>query len=355
MVAQLDVLLLKFDIMPATIKGTEVALNAVNAETRELSKELESIQRNKWNEAFVIPNIERQIFENMDLVDKLLLQLRELTKNKEIRVAMSYPDRILRLPKPEIEIAVSDQWKALDKAIGDVQERLNPLSKKQKEIKRLNDEHAASMKILKGIFIEMNVPIDAQTTALNHLAVEYEGVIKRIQDADLKKIIKDFSEGMAQNITDSIMAMSQGLKSFKDVVKDVFRYVMAQVIKVQVANPLANAINSALSGARGSGGFGSSIIKKLFGESFDGGGFTGTGARAGGIDNKGGFPAILHPNETVIDHSKGQSASQSNVNISFNITANDTDGFDELLESRRGMIVNLINGAMNDRGTLGVT
>jgi hypothetical protein len=40
--------------------------------------------------------------------------------------------------------------------------------------------------------------------------------------------------------------------------------------------------------------------------SFEGGGFTGTGARSGGVDGKGGFPAILHPNETVVDHTKGQ-------------------------------------------------
>lgn len=39
-------------------------------------------------------------------------------------------------------------------------------------------------------------------------------------------------------------------------------------------------------------------------QSFDGGGFTGVGTRTGGIDGKGGFPAILHPNETVIDHTK---------------------------------------------------
>ena len=36
--------------------------------------------------------------------------------------------------------------------------------------------------------------------------------------------------------------------------------------------------------------------------SYEGGGFTGSGSRSGGIDGKGGFPAILHPNETVIDH-----------------------------------------------------
>jgi len=40
--------------------------------------------------------------------------------------------------------------------------------------------------------------------------------------------------------------------------------------------------------------------------SFEGGGFTGFGARAGGMDGKGGRLAMLHPNETVLDHTKGQ-------------------------------------------------
>jgi hypothetical protein len=39
--------------------------------------------------------------------------------------------------------------------------------------------------------------------------------------------------------------------------------------------------------------------------SFEGGGFTGYGSRSGGIDGRGGFAAVLHPNETVIDHTKG--------------------------------------------------
>jgi hypothetical protein len=40
--------------------------------------------------------------------------------------------------------------------------------------------------------------------------------------------------------------------------------------------------------------------------SFEGGGFTGNGARSGGLDGKGGFMAMMHPQETVTDHTKGQ-------------------------------------------------
>ena len=40
---------------------------------------------------------------------------------------------------------------------------------------------------------------------------------------------------------------------------------------------------------------------------FSGGGFTGWGPRSGGLDGQGGFLAMLHPRETVIDHHRGQS------------------------------------------------
>lgn len=39
--------------------------------------------------------------------------------------------------------------------------------------------------------------------------------------------------------------------------------------------------------------------------SFLGGGFTGNGARIGGLDGQGGMPAIVHPNEQVIDMKRG--------------------------------------------------
>lgn len=50
--------------------------------------------------------------------------------------------------------------------------------------------------------------------------------------------------------------------------------------------------------------------------SFDGGGYTGDGPRIGGVDGKGGMYAIVHPQETVVDHTKGQSLGSSvTVNI----------------------------------------
>lgn len=53
--------------------------------------------------------------------------------------------------------------------------------------------------------------------------------------------------------------------------------------------------------------------------SYDGGGFTGSGARIGGMDGKGGKLAMLHPREKVIDLTRGQGEGTSiNAPITIN-------------------------------------
>ena len=90
-------------------------------------------------------------------------------------------------------------------------------------------------------------------------------------------------------------------------------------------------------------------VAQIRAQSFEGGGFTGYGARAGGIDGKGGMPAIVHPNETIIDHEKGQGMGGP-VTVNFSIQANDARGFDELLVQRRGMITSMVTQALNNQG-----
>lgn len=55
-------------------------------------------------------------------------------------------------------------------------------------------------------------------------------------------------------------------------------------------------------------------VAQIKAQSFEGGGFTGYGARAGGLDGKGGRMAMVHPNETIVDHRKGGTAGITIVN-----------------------------------------
>ena len=138
-------------------------------------------------------------------------------------------------------------------------------------------------------------------------------------------------------------------KSFTDsVIKDLIRLQ----IRMTIIKPFFEAFETA--GGFGKGGLRSGF-NALFGTSFDNGGFTGNGIRAGGIDGKGGFPAILHPNETVIDHTKGQQAAQAQpVSINFSIQATDAAGVDEIIASRKNQIVAMVSQAMNQRGKVGL-
>lgn len=93
--------------------------------------------------------------------------------------------------------------------------------------------------------------------------------------------------------------------------------VAAQQAAQQVlASGLRNLLMSVLVPGGGAGG---GFLSGLFGggrrglPSFDGGGSTGDGLRTGGIDGRGGFLAINHPNETIIDHSRGQGMGGVNV------------------------------------------
>ena len=87
------------------------------------------------------------------------------------------------------------------------------------------------------------------------------------------------------------------------------------------------AVSGLFGGGSGSGGLVGSVLGGLGGAlgnffggfSFDGGGFTGFGPRTGGLDGRGGFPAVLHPRETVVDHASGKEAAPViNVSVTVN-------------------------------------
>lgn len=104
---------------------------------------------------------------------------------------------------------------------------------------------------------------------------------------------------LKNGLLDSILAGG----SFADTLSNIA--MMFAKAQLQAAL-FGNIVSSSTGGQSSSGGLLSGLFNSLM--SFDGGGYTGTGARSGGVDGKGGMLSIVHPNETVIDHAKGQIA-----------------------------------------------
>jgi hypothetical protein len=107
---------------------------------------------------------------------------------------------------------------------------------------------------------------------------------------------------LRDNLMDGIKGLVKGTKSMGDVVTGMLDLIIDRMMDMAL-NPLMDALFGKKGGS-GGGIFGS-VIGSIFG-SFAGGGSTGGGARVGGIDGKGGRLAMLHPQETVVDHFQGQ-------------------------------------------------
>jgi hypothetical protein len=180
--------------------------------------------------------------------------------------------------------------------------------------------------------------------------------IKTMQE-EMQGVFKKTYDGLTNLTTDFL---KNGKASFKDfatsVIEELIRIAVQKLILDRMFANFGNFFKPQSVRTRASDIIDTSSITP-FPINFDpdvnmdGGGFTGFGSRSGGVDGKGGFPAILHPNETVIDHTKGQSMGAT---VNFNISTVDAAGFDQLLAQRKGLITAMINQAMNNQGKMGI-
>jgi hypothetical protein len=184
----------------------------------------------------------------------------------------------------------------------------------------------------------------------------YENVIAKTKASI--QITKDFADTVEGQLTNAFKNFfdftNKQFLDFKDLATSIVRAVINELINVFIVQKAVGMVKGKISdiGAifEGSTAQAANLTNSLP-EIYEGGGFTGMGARAGGVDGRGGFPAILHPNETVIDHTKGQSMGAT---VNFNISTVDAAGFDQLLASRKGLITQIINNAMNNQGKMGI-
>lgn len=179
--------------------------------------------------------------------------------------------------------AQAEAFKAVVLAGGDWERELAILEEEQR---LLNEAQKAG------------VPVSEEMRAtIKKLAADYvdaEDAMRQLREgqeefARKQEEIKGAFEGA---FTDWIT----GAKSFRDALSGVI---------AKLAEMAASAaFQSLLSGIGPDGGNGlfAGIARLL---SFDGGGVTPSGPRSGGLDGRGGFLAMLHPDETVVDHTRG--------------------------------------------------
>ena len=253
------------------------------------------------------------------------------------------------------------QTKTLDEQIAEIQNKLEIINKSGRVRIGLRDvfdpEQVEAERIRLEALLEELLALKAEADKPFSLNLDdfktNLGDIEKITTNSIQ-VVKTFAETVEGQLTNAFKKFfdftSDGFLKFKDLATSVARAVINELINVFIVQKLVGMITGSI------GNIGDTIkFNRLTDNDTlfngDGGGFTGMGVRAGGIDGRGGFPAILHPNETVIDHTKGQSMGTT---VNFNISTVDAAGFDQLLASRKGLITSIINNAMNNQGKMGV-
>ena len=241
----------------------------------------------------------------------------------------------------------AEQQKNFDAIIADLDLQLKlktATTEQEREQLRIAAERAKLEAQLKGLpqpQIDQAIALQAQVAAPLTDVQKIDQHIGKLKDeiADLTSISNiaiTSAEGIGnafaqsfQGLISGTMTAKEALGSFFKSVADMFFEMAAQIIAKQMTMIILQTILKALGAVAGGGGGGGGFTASgagfggtnSFGSfdaggaaafgggmSFAGGGYTGNAPRVGGIDGQGGFPAILHPQETVVDHSGLRSA-----------------------------------------------
>jgi hypothetical protein len=165
-----------------------------------------------------------------------------------------------------------------------------------------------------------------------------EGAIKRLEAYNQEKEriaeIQGIYNTAQSSLEDGFMAMVDGTKTVEDAFKDMARSIIKELYDVLVVQQMVGSFDRASGTGSGIMGFIGNAL-----ESFDGGGYTGSGPRSGGMDGRGGYLAMLHPRETVVDHTKAGSSGGGSQRVDVRVFVDDTGNFNAKVEQISSRVV----------------
>ena len=238
------------------------------------------------------------------------------------------PENVARLNAElrKVDETATETRNRLTKAFGDGRLSASDYAQKIDELNRLVSEQK-----------EKVIDLNAQQDRMNESwAVGAQRALQKYQDTAL-----NVAAASEQAFSRAFSSMEDALVQFAMTGKMNFsnfaNSVVADIIRIQTRAAMSKAIDagggaSGLLGAIGGflgfssakvdsnaldlgGGVSISSWQSGGGLSFEGGGYTGTGSRVGGLDGRGGFLAMLHPDETVTDHTRSQSGGGITLNL----------------------------------------
>lgn len=367
---------LENDLTPA-LQALQRDIDRTNEKLIQQRAELEAVT------AAADPNIEQTIKaaererERIESIDDLIMKMREESAviGLSARKKLEYQLAVLRVDDVERKLILTmfDKIDAHEKAAKAQEQAERDAKAAAKEADRLAEQekarfdkmllnienftlgkqgvllrdYEAEKALIENATIELIGSEEARNQALLDLRAKFlfekaaleEADRLRKEAADKKALaeeekIRKGQERIQMQTLSSAQGLASGLLSLMQEGSSAYKAVFAAQQALAIAQTIINTEKAAIEALamfpgppgiaysniiRGMGYASVGVIAAQTAASFEGGGFTGRGARSGGIDGRGGFPAILHPNETVVDH-EGGGMQPVVVNQTINVT-----------------------------------
>jgi hypothetical protein len=174
----------------------------------------------------------------------------------------------------------------------------------------------------------------AEHNAKNKGIKETIDLTRELTDAQKQQV--EIADTVSGAFGDMFMNMIDGTVSAKDAFRAMAADIIRELYRIMVVEQMVQSIKGAILGgfapAPSQGrSYAPPVAPRGNLLNLDGGGYTGSGPRSGGLDGKGGFMAMLHPRETVVDHTKGQGVGGDTVTV--NQTINVTTGVQQTVRA----------------------
>ena len=199
----------------------------------------------------------------------------------------------------------------------------------QAEIDRIDEQERAKLEKLEELrteelealrdFEAEKTKIEAEADALRTEAqlASYQNKFNVARDFLSQTTSALQTAGKEDTKAAKIAAKAQQIVALGSAVVNTAQGVSKALSLGPVGIPLAVAV----------GALGAVQVAAIASQTFDGGGFTGNGTRTGGIDGKGGYYAIVHPNETIVDHTKpGREVNGKSIEETFGLNSSTSLG-----------------------------
>lgn len=199
-----------------------------------------------------------------------------------------------KLEDEQKELTKSEE-EAADKRIKDIQSIVDLLPEQERETRRLLEQQEFLNQAMRDY--------PAMSEDIAAALAEVEGRISKIGETTDEMSV--YAEQAARNMQSAFAdflfdPFDDGLDGLAKNFATILQRMAAEAAAAKIFESMGfGGSGGGSSGSSSAGGWIGAIGSLL---SFDGGGYTGSGSRSGGMDGKGGYLAMLHPDETVIDH-----------------------------------------------------